>query len=172
MLQSYLGHLPRVDASAYIHPAAVLIGQVEIGAEVSVWPNTTLRGDDGRIVIGARSSVQDGTVIHTTEDLSEVVVGEQVTIGHNVTLHGARVGSNCIVGMGSILLDNATIGEYCLIGAGSLITQNVEIPPYSLVFGSPAKVIRKVNEKELEWIAYSWQRYVEQCKIYRDKGEG
>lgn len=172
MLEPYLDHSPVVHPDAFVHPTAVLIGQVEIGEEASVWPNTTLRGDDGRIVIGARTSVQDGTVIHATENLSHTIVGEHTTVGHNVTLHGARVGSHCIVGMGSILLDNCVIGDHCLIGAGTLITQNVEIPSGSLVLGSPGRVVRPLDEKEREWVQYSWQRYVEQCRIYRARKNG
>lgn len=167
IVEPYLGVLPTIDPTAFVHDTAVLIGDVTVGAESSIWPHATLRGDDGRIVIGARTSVQDGTVVHATENLSATIIGDQVTVGHNVTLHGARVGSNCIVGMGAILLDNATIGEFCLIGAGTLVTQNVTIPPRSLVLGSPGRVVREVNEKELEWIAYSWQRYVQQAAIYR-----
>ncbi len=169
-LESYLGRAPVVHPDAWVHPSAVLIGDVTVGAESTVWPHTTLRGDDGRIVIGARTSVQDGAVVHTTEDLSETVVGDCVTIGHRVVLHGARVGDHCIVGMGSILLDNARVGDHCLVGAGTLLTQNVEIPPYSLVLGSPGRVVRRLNDKELAWIEYSWKRYVQQNHIYRGQG--
>lgn len=169
MIQEYQGHVPSVDPTAYIHPTAVLIGDVQIGAESTVWPNATLRGDDGKIRVGARSSIQDGSTVHMTELWSNSEVGDQVTVGHNVIVHGAKIGSNCIIGMGSILLDNAEIGEFCLIGAGSLITQNKVIPPYSFVLGSPAKVLRQVTDKELAWIAYSWQRYVEQGRRYRSQ---
>ena len=165
-LEPYLGTSPTIDPRAFVHASAVIIGDVHVGPEASIWPHTTLRGDDGQIVIGACSSIQDGTVVHATEDLSKTVVGERVTVGHNVTLHGAQVGDECIVGMGSILLDNCQIGSRCLIGAGSLITQNVVIPSGSLVLGSPARVIRPLNDKELEWIEYSWKRYVQQAAIY------
>lgn len=166
-LQAYLGHWPVVDPTAYIHPRATLIGEVVVGPESTVWPNATLRGDDGRVEIGARTSIQDGVVLHGTELRSYTVVGDQCTVGHNSTVHGAHVGNNCIVGMGSILLDNAIIGEFCLIGAGTLITQGKQIPPYSLVMGSPGKVVRRLNDAEIAWIGYSWRRYVEQGKIYR-----
>jgi len=166
-LQPYLGRTPTIDPTAWVHPRATLIGDVLIGPEATVWPNATLRGDDGRVVIGARTSIQDGVVIHATEDRSFTAIGDQVTVGHNSTVHGARVADNCIIGMGSILLDNASIGEFCLIGAGTLITQNKQIPPYSLVLGSPGRVVRRVTDEELAWIAYSWHRYVEQCRIYR-----
>lgn len=164
MIESHRGNMPRIDPSAFVHPSAVLIGEVEIGAEASVWPNATLRGDDGRIEIGPRTSIQDGTVVHATDGISTTVVGACVTVGHNVTLHGAQVEDHCIIGMGSILLDNARVGAYSLIGAGTLITQRVEIPPRSLVLGSPGKVVREVTQDELEWIEYSWQRYVEHAR--------
>ncbi|NUN13847.1 MAG: gamma carbonic anhydrase family protein [Myxococcales bacterium] len=167
MIQDYQGRLPIIDPTAYIHPAAVVIGDVQIGAESTVWPNVTLRADDGKIRIGVRTSIQDGSTVHMTEHLSNAEIGDQVTVGHNVIVHGAKIQSNCIIGMGSILLDNAEIGEFCLIGAQTLITQNKVIPPHSLVMGSPGKVIRQVTEKEIIWIAYSWQRYVEQGRRYR-----
>lgn len=169
----YGGHSPQVDSAAWVHRSAVLIGRVVIGPESTVWPNTTLRGDDGAIRIGAQTSVQDGTVIHATEDLSENTIGDRVTIGHNCTIHGANIESDCIIGMGSILLDNCHIGHHCLIGAGSLLTQGVEIPPHSLVLGSPARVVRPLRDKELAWIEYSWKRYVQQSHLYlaRDRGE-
>jgi len=169
MLESYLDAHPQVHETAFVHESAVLIGDVQIGAESTVWPNATCRGDDGAISLGARSNIQDGTVVHTTNGLSVVTIGEQTTIGHNATIHGARIGSNCLIGMGSILLDNAKIGDWSLVGAGSLITQNIVIPPRSLVLGSPARVVREINEKEMKWITYSWERYVEQCRIYRGK---
>lgn len=167
MLERYLDRFPTVHPDAWVHASAVLIGDVTVGPESTIWPHTTLRGDDGAIVIGARSSIQDGTVVHCTEDLSSTVVGDQVTVGHNVTLHGARIGANCIVGMGSTLLDNAELGEGCILGAHSLLTQGVKIPSGSLVLGSPAKVVRPLTDKERDQVAYSWRRYVQQCAIYK-----
>ncbi len=171
-IQTLGGHTPRIDPGAYVHPRAVLIGQVRVGAESSIWPCATLRGDDSLIAIGARTSVQDGAVIHTTDGLSETVVGDQVTVGHNVTLHGARVGDNCIIGMGSIILDNAEIGEFCIIGAGSLVTMNKVIPPYSLVLGSPARVVRELTAADLEQIDFSWRHYVKRCHMYLAQAGG
>lgn len=167
MLQPYLEHTPQIDPSVFVHPAAVIIGEVTIGAESSVWPNATLRGDDGSIVIGARSSIQDGAVIHATEGRSTTVIGDRVTVGHNAIVHGAIVADDVIVGMGAILLDNARIGRHCLIGAGALVAGGKEIPPRSLVLGSPGRVVRELTDEDLEWIAYSSRRYVEQAAIYR-----
>jgi carbonic anhydrase/acetyltransferase-like protein (isoleucine patch superfamily) len=166
MLEPYESIWPSVDASAFVHPTAVLIGKVTLGKETSVWPNTSLRGDDGRIVIGARTSVQDNTVCHLTGGLSELFVGDEVTVGHSVILHGCRIANRVLVGMGAIVLDNAEIGELSLIGAGALVTQNAKIPPRSLVLGSPAKVIREVNEREIGMILSGVHVYVEKARQY------
>ena len=165
-----LGDLvPNVHPSAFVHPRAVLIGDVTVGPECSIWPNATLRGDDGKIVLGARCSVQDGTVIHMTDGMSDTCVGDEVTIGHNVTLHGATVGSHCIVGMGSVVLDNAEIGEWSIVGAGAVVTMNKKFPPGCLILGSPAKVVRVLTDEDREWIGYSWKRYVEQAQRYLNR---
>lgn len=165
-----LGDLvPNVHPSAFVHPRAVLIGDVTVGPECSIWPNATLRGDDGKIVLGARCSVQDGTVIHMTDGMSDTCVGDEVTIGHNVTLHGAKVGSHCIVGMGSVVLDNAEIGEWSIVGAGAVVTMNKKFPPGCLILGSPAKVVRVLTDEDREWIGYSWKRYVEQAQRYLNR---
>lgn len=166
-LQEFEGHTPQVAPDAYVHPRAVLIGRVFVGAESSIWPNTTLRGDDGEIRIGSRTSIQDGTVIHLTGGFSHTTVGDCVTVGHNVTLHGATVGDHCLIGMGSIILDNVEIGEYSLIGAGSLVTQGKVIPPYSLVLGSPARVVRRLKEHEIAQIEQGWKTYVAHAKRYK-----
>jgi carbonic anhydrase/acetyltransferase-like protein (isoleucine patch superfamily) len=167
MIQRYLDAHPEIDPEAYVHPTSVVIGRVEVGPESTLWPNTTLRGDDGKIEIGARTSIQDNTAVHMTESLSSSKIGSQVTVGHGVVLHGCIVADNVIVGMGSTLLDNCSIGEYSIVGAHSLVTQGKVFPPRSLIMGSPAKVIRPISEKEIAWIEYSWKRYVEQGKIYR-----
>ena len=169
MIEPYLNTSPRIDPMAWVHQAATVIGDVEIGPQSSIWPHTTLRGDDGAIRIGARTSIQDGTVIHSTQSISSVTIGDEVTVGHNAIIHGANVGNHCLVGMGSILLDNVTIGDWCLIGAGTLLTQGIEIPAHSLVLGSPGRVVRQLKEKERNWIIYSWKRYVTQCDIYRTR---
>lgn len=167
MWESLDGVSPEIDPAAWVHPSAVLIGSVRIGPRASVWPHATLRGDDGAIVIGADSSVQDGTVIHTTEGLSESIVGDRVTVGHNVTLHGAIIGDDCIIGMGSVLLDNARIGHHSIVGAGALVTQRKVFPARSLILGSPAKVVRELSDDELAEIDSSWRHYVRLIERYR-----
>jgi len=167
VIESYDGLLRTVHPRTFIHPLAVLSGEVIVGADASIWPHATLRGDEGRIELGARSNIQDGCTLHCMAGLSTTWVGEQVTVGHNATIHGARIGNNCLIGMGSILLDNVELGEWCFVGAGSLITQGLVIPPGSLVWGSPAKVVRPINEKERGAIDFGWRRYVEQLHLYR-----
>jgi carbonic anhydrase/acetyltransferase-like protein (isoleucine patch superfamily) len=166
VLEPYGGTWPEIDAKAFVHPSAVVIGKTTIGPESSIWPNTTLRGDDGRIVIGARTSVQDNTVCHLTGGLSELFVGDEVTVGHSVILHGCKIANQVLVGMGAIVLDNAEVGELCVIGAGALITANTKIPPRSLVLGSPAKVVRPVSDREIGMIMGGVSVYVEKARQY------
>ena len=165
-IESYLDDHPVVDSSAYVHGDSTIIGKVKIGPEASIWPCAVLRGDDGEIVIGGQTSVQDGSVVHLTTGISSTLVGERVTIGHNVTLHGCIVDSDTIVGMGSILLDNCKIGKNVIIGAGTLISMNKEIPDGVLVMGNPFKIVRDLTEKDLQFIEFSWRWYVGKSKEY------
>ncbi len=158
-IESFENHSPHVHPSAFVHAGAFLLGEVEIGEEASVWPAAVLRGDHGGIVIGARTSIQDGTVAHATAGLSQVQIGEECTVGHRVILHGCTVGARCLVGMGSILLDGSELGDECFLGAGSLVTPGKRYPPRSFLLGSPAKRVREVTAQELEWITYSWKAY-------------
>jgi gamma-carbonic anhydrase len=167
MLESFQGHSPAIDPSAFVHANATLIGQVSVGAESSIWPHATLRGDDGRIVIGQQTSIQDGSVVHLTEGLSETVVGDRVTVGHNVTLHGCRVEDETIIGMGSILLDNARVGRGSIVGAGTLVPMNKVVPPGVLVLGNPFRVVRELTEKDRQFIEFSWRAYVDKLKLHR-----
>lgn len=157
---------PKIADTAFIHDSAIIIGAVEIAEDVSIWPNTTLRGDEGKIVIGEKTNIQDGSTIHMTGNLSDTIIGAKVTVGHNCILHGCKIGEGALIGMGSIILDNAEIGEWTLIGAGSLVTQNKVIPPRSLVFGNPAKVIRELTKEELKGLEESWKHYVDQAHRY------
>lgn len=167
MISNFEHHSPVIHTRAFVHDEAVIIGQVSIGAGSSIWPGTVLRGDMGHIAIGENTSIQDGSICHITEGLSETVVGNRVTVGHRVILHGCIVEDNCLIGMGSILLDNCVVGKGSLVAAGSLITVGKKIPPNSLVMGSPAKVIRELNEREREMIEGGWRTYIEYSKRYR-----
>lgn len=166
MLQRLGEHAPQIDPRAYVHPRAVLIGRVTIGAESSVWPNTTLRGDDGPITIGAQTSVQDGTVIHMTEGRSITTVGNRVTIGHNAIVHGCTIDDESIIGMGSILLDNVVVGSHCIVGAGCVVPPGKRIEPGSVVVGNPMRLVRKCTAADLEFIEFSWKAYVARAAQY------
>jgi gamma-carbonic anhydrase len=167
MIEDYQGIRPSLHPEAFVHRMATVIGQVELAAESSVWPGAVLRGDDGLIRVGRLSSIQDGTVIHNTEGLSTTEVGERVTVGHNVTLHGCHVEDDCLVGMGAVILDNAHIGAGSVIGAASFVPAGKVIPPGSLVLGSPARVVRAVSERERGMITTGWQAYQARGAIYR-----
>ena len=166
-IETFEAFTPRVHPSAFVHPGAFLIGEVEIGEEASIWPAAVLRGDHGGIFLGPRSSFQDGSVAHATENRSTTRVGAQCTVGHRVVLHGCTVGDNCLVGMGSVLLDQAELGEGCFVGAGSLLTQGKRFPPRSFILGSPARRLRDVTARELEWIEYSWKAYADLARRHR-----
>ena len=148
--------------SAFLAPGAVAVGDVEIGENASVWYNATLRGDSP-LRIGARTNIQDNAVLHA-EPGHEVHVGEDVSIGHGAIVHGCRVGSNTLIGMGAIILNDAVIGSNCLIGAGALVTQGKVIPDGSLVIGSPAVVKRALNEEEIAAIRENAVEYLRLMK--------
>ncbi len=142
------GMKPQLGARVFVAPTATLIGDVVLGDDVSIWFGAVLRGDMGAIRVGARSNIQDLSMVHMTSDLSITEIGDDVTVGHSVVLHGCRVENRCLIGMGSILLDNAVVGEGSLVAAGSVVPPRMVVPPRSLVRGAPAKVIREVNEQE------------------------
>ncbi|HVF31687.1 MAG TPA: gamma carbonic anhydrase family protein [Acidimicrobiales bacterium] len=131
--------VPTIDASAYVHPDAVVIGMVEIGAEATIWPHAVLRGDYGRIVVGARTSVQDGTVVHATHELA-TVIGSDCVIGHNTHLEGCRIEDHSLVGSGSIVLHRCVVGPHSLVGANAVVTNGTVVPPHAQALGIPAKI--------------------------------
>lgn len=158
---------PRVHPSAFFVPGATVIGDVTLGEESSVWYAAVLRGDINRIIIEARSNIQDGVVIHLA-DAYPVIVGELVTIGHGAIVHACTIDDEVLVGMGAIILDGAQIGARSIIGANTLVTGEAIIPPGSLVVGSPAKVVRHLHLDEQATIK-SWAlKYVEVAKVYRE----
>lgn len=163
-----LGELvPRIDPTAWVHASAVLIGEVTLGPQVTIWPTAVLRGDMGGVTIGAGSNLQDGAVCHATAGRSQTTVGERVTVGHRAILHGCRIGDDCLIGMGSIVMDNAVVGSGSFVAAGAVIPPGVEIPPGSFVVGMPGRVVRPCGEREAKAIAYSWRHYVETASRYR-----
>jgi len=166
MLRTFQGITPTVPASCFIEDTGIVIGDVVMGEHCSVWFHAVIRGDVHFIRIGHRTNVQDLSMLHVTHDTHPLIIGDDVTIGHNVVLHGCTIKNRVLVGMGSIVMDGVQIGEDCVIGAGSLVTERTIVPPKSLVVGSPAKVKRPVTEKELAWIRESAQNYVGYARLY------
>ena len=167
MIHSYLGRTPHITPTAWVHPMATVIGSVTLAAEASIWPGASLRGDEEPVSVGLRSSIQDNCTLHNHGGYKPTVVGNQVTVGHNVVLHGCSIGNDCLIGMGSILLDGCEIGDDCFVAAGSLIAPRKVFPPGSFIMGHPARRVRDVTAADREAIVTGWERYAEQAKIYR-----
>lgn len=166
MIEDFDGQAPRIDAGAWIHTSAVLIGDVTIEEGASIWPMAVLRGDMGPIQVGRDSNLQDGVICHDTTDRSQTLVGQRVTIGHRAILHGCQIHDDCLIGMGSIVMDNVVVGEGSFVAAGTLLPPGKVIPPRSFVMGSPGRVIRAVGEREREQIAFSWEHYRERMRLW------
>jgi len=166
VIKPLFGKTPMIGIGVFVAETAAVIGDVELGEQSSVWYGTVIRGDDMPIRIGARTNLQDNTVIHITAGRYGTTIGTDCTIGHNAIIHACTVEDRCLIGMGAIILDGATIGAGSLVGAGALVTPGTVIPPGSLVVGSPAKVKRPVNEKEREQILYGAAHYVELTRRY------
>ncbi|MBI4401097.1 MAG: gamma carbonic anhydrase family protein [Nitrospirae bacterium] len=169
MIRTFQGIKPTIAASAFIEETAVVIGDVVIGKESSVWFNSVVRGDVHFIRIGSRTNIQDLCVLHVTHDTYPTVLGDDVTVGHHVVLHGCTIKDRVLIGMGAIIMDGAVIGEDSVVGAGALVTERTIVPPKSLILGSPAKVRRPVKKEELDWIKASAQNYVEYARHYRER---
>lgn len=167
-IHHFFGQQPTIAASAFVAPGAAVIGAVSLGEQSSVWFNATLRGDINEVIIGPRSNVQDGAVIHVADDCA-ARLGELVTVGHQATVHACTVDDEVLIGMGAILLDGSEIGARSIIGANALITGGTKIPPGSLVLGSPAKVVRALSTDEQKTIKVWAERYVILSRIYLEK---
>ena len=169
MIRSYRGRTPQIAASAYIDPAAVVIGDVAIGEHSSVWPCAVIRGDVNWVRIGARTNVQDGAVLHVMKDEYPLVLGDSVTIGHGAVLHGCTIESRVLVGMGAIILNDARIGAGSIIAAGTLVPEGTVVPPGSLFMGHPGKFRRALTPEDQASIDGYAARYVDYAVTY--KGE-
>src|SRR5256884_4100777 len=145
-IRPYRGKHPQIAASAYVDPAAVIIGDVVIGEDSSVWPCSVIRGDVHYGRIGARTNIQDGAICHVMRDEYALILGDDVTIGHSATLHGCTIESRCLIGMGAVILNGVVVGSGSIVAAGTLITERTVIPPGSLVMGSPGRVKRPLSE--------------------------
>ena len=160
MIRKFGGKGPRIHKTAYIADTAELIGDVTVGEDSSVWYGTVLRGDMHYIKIGKGSSVQDNSVMHGTANKYPTIVGDHVSIGHNATVHGCVIGDNCIIGMGSMILEGAVVGDWCIIGAGAVVTEGTRIPDNSIALGVPAKVVGKISAEHRKRITRNWEAYV------------
>jgi len=158
---------PRIDPTAYVSPHAVVMGDVRLGPQSSIWPMAVLRGDINYIEIGAGSNVQDGCIVHLADDLP-VIVGQLVTVGHRAILHACTVEDECLIGMGATILDGAVIGRGSIVGAHALVTKEMHVPPGSLVMGTPAKVIRALRPDEIAGIRIWADHYVALGPIHRE----
>ena len=156
-----------IHPTAFVHSAAHVIGDVTLGARVSVWPTAVLRGDNDAIVIGEDSNVQDGTIVHVDPGVP-CTIGRRVGIGHRAIVHGATVGDDCLIGMGAILLNRVVVGSGSIVGAGAVCREGMEIPPNSLVVGVPAKVIRETTDAARARIAHTVEAYLELQKVHRE----
>jgi carbonic anhydrase/acetyltransferase-like protein (isoleucine patch superfamily) len=166
MIHSFNGKSPQIASTVFIAPSADVIGDVEIGDHSSVWFNTVIRGDVHFIRIGQRTSIQDVSILHVTRKTHPLIIGDEVTVGHHVTLHGCTISNRVLVGMGAIILDGAFIEEGAMVGAGALITEGMRVPTNSLALGVPAKIKRNMTPEEIAFLSQSAQNYVDLGQIY------
>lgn len=162
MIRSFKSISPRVDPTAYVDVSAQVIGDVTLGAESSVWMNVVIRGDVNHIRIGARTNIQDLTLIHVMRDTFPTVIGDEVTVGHSAVIHGTTIEDRVLIGMGAVLLNGVHVGHDSIIAAGTLLTEGTVIPPRSLVMGRPGKVKRALTDDdvaEIRWYADNYVRY-------------
>lgn len=165
MIKSYKHYKPKIEKNTFVAENSTIIGRCFIGENCSIWYNTIIRGDVNEIVVGRGTNIQDGCVVHCAKDYS-TTIGKGVTIGHNAIVHGCIIGDNCLIGMGSTILDGAVIKDNVIVGANSLITPGKTIPSGVLVMGSPAKVVRELTPEEIEGIRYSAEGYMILLKEY------
>jgi carbonic anhydrase/acetyltransferase-like protein (isoleucine patch superfamily) len=167
LIRPFAGIAPRFGNDVFVADTAVVLGDVEVGDEVSLWYGAVLRADVGKIRIGARSNIQDNACLHMSQNLSHALLGSDVIVGHGAIVHGAIIEDGCLIGMHSVILDNARIGAGAWVAAGSLVPADLVVPPLSLVRGSPARVVRQVRPEEQAWARDNIQRYIELARAHR-----
>ncbi len=171
-IRAFRGVLPKLEIGVYLDPAAIVIGDVRIGEDASIWPGTVLRGDVNFIRIGARTNVQDGSIVHVAHDNPGInkgfacVIGDDVTIGHAAVIHACTIEDACLIGMGTVILDGATVKKNALVGAGAVVSPGKIVGEGELWLGNPARFVRKLSEKEIEQLYYSAQHYVRLKNAY------
>ena len=168
-IRPYKGKWPEIAASAYIDASSVLVGDIVIGEDSSIWPLVVARGDVNYVRIGARTNVQDGSVLHVMKDEWPLILGDDITVGHAAVLHGCTIESRCLIGMRATILNGVVVGEGSIIAAGTLLTERTIIPPRSLVVGAPGKIKRQLTAIDQATIDRYAQRYVEYKNIYREE---
>ena len=171
-IRKFQNHTPSIHSTAYVDPTALVIGQVTLGENSSIWPMSVVRGDINTITIGERTNIQDGSILHVTHDGefspggAKLTIGNDITVGHSVVLHACTLEDECLIGIGSVVLDNAVVQRHAMLGAGSLVTSGKVLEGGYLWMGRPAKKIRELNEKEIEYLSYSAQHYVKVKKMH------
>jgi carbonic anhydrase/acetyltransferase-like protein (isoleucine patch superfamily) len=160
LIRTFRSRSPHIPASAFVAPGAVVLGDVTLGEDASIWYQCVIRGDVHSIQIGARTNVQDLTMVHVTSGRFATRIGDDCTIGHRAIIHGCTVGDRCLIGMGAILLDGVEVGDDCIIGAGAVVSPGTRIPPRSMVLGLPGRVVRTLRDDELAELPRSAERYV------------
>jgi carbonic anhydrase/acetyltransferase-like protein (isoleucine patch superfamily) len=170
LIRAWGGKAPRLADSVWMAEDAVVVGDVEIGPESSIWFGAVVRGDVNHIRIGARTNVQDHAVLHVTGGTHPTVVGDDVTLGHRVTLHGCTVKDRCLIGIGAVVMDGAVVGDDAMVGAGSLVPPGMVVPPGMLALGAPAKVKRELTREEIEYFRRSAASYAGYAAQYRREG--
>lgn len=163
----YRGVHPTIQPCAFVAPGAVIVGDVEIGEDASVWYQCVVRGDVNRIRIGARTNLQDGTIVHVTTAKWPTIIGEDVTVGHRAVLHGCQIGAGALIGIGATVLDGAVIGAGAQVAAGALVSPRTEVPPGTLVMGVPARVKRALSDDEIADLRRQAHHYVELAREHR-----
>ena len=169
MIKTYENLTPKIHETAFIAETAVIIGDVEIGEQASIWYGSVLRGDVNYIRIGNRTNIQDASIIHVSSKTHPTILEDEITVGHRVTLHGCYVEMGCLIGIGAIILDGVRVGANSLVAAGSLLTPNTIIPPRSLVMGTPGGVKRELDDEEIKNLEKSWRNYVLLSRLYQNR---
>ncbi len=169
MIRPFRGVHPQIHPSAFIEESAQIIGDVHIGEQSSVWFNATLRGDVFHIRIGNRTNIQDGTVVHVSGGTHATILEDEVTVGHNATLHGCYIERGSLIGIGAIVMDGVRVGRQSLVAAGSLLSPGTQVPPRSLVMGTPARVKRSLSDEEVQSLDVFWQNYIEYTRLYLEE---
>lgn len=167
MIHKYKDYKPKIAESSFIAPGAQVVGNVELKEKSSIWYNTSLRADLNKIILGKGTNIQDNSALHV-DTKEPLIIGENVTVGHNATIHGCKIEDNCLIGMGAILLNDALIRENSIVAAGSTVTENSEFPPNSLIMGTPAKFVRKLTEKEIISITENAEHYIQLASEHKE----